>query len=96
MFHSFGDYSRCHPPPWSVFGPQPRATNKASCLSLLSNAELVWNTVQMGAIVARLRASGEKVADEDLARISPLAEPKGNAAHYQALAGARMVQTNLN
>ena len=47
--------------------------NKASCLSLLSNAVLVWNTVQMGAIVARLRAAGEKVPDEDLARMSPLA-----------------------
>ena len=47
--------------------------NKASCLSLLSNAVLVWNTVRMGEIVARLRAAGEAVSDEDLARISPLA-----------------------
>ena len=47
--------------------------NKASCLSLLSNAVLVWNTVRMGEIVARLRAAGETVSDEDLARISPLA-----------------------
>jgi Tn3 transposase DDE domain len=47
--------------------------NKASCLSLLSNAVLVWNTVRMGEIVARLRAAGEVVSDEDLARISPLA-----------------------
>ena len=47
--------------------------NKASCLSLMSNAVLVWNTVRMGEIVARLRAAGEVVSDEDLARISPLA-----------------------
>jgi len=47
--------------------------NKASCLSLLSNAVLVWNAVRMGEVVARLRAVGETVADEDLARISPLA-----------------------
>ena len=47
--------------------------NQASCLSLLSNAVLVWNTVRMGEIVARLRAAGETVSDEDLARISPLA-----------------------
>src|SRR4051812_37946115 len=47
--------------------------NKASCLSLLSNAVLVWNTVRMGEIVARLRAAGESVSIEDLARISPLA-----------------------
>jgi TnpA family transposase len=38
--------------------------NKASCLSLLSNAVLVWNTVRMGEIVARLRAAGETVSDD--------------------------------
>ena len=48
-------------------------TNKASCLSLLSNAVPVWNTVRMGGIVVRLRAAGETVSDEDMARISPLA-----------------------
>ena len=47
--------------------------NKASCLSLLSNAVLVWNTVRMGEIVARLHTAGEAVSDEELARISPLA-----------------------
>jgi TnpA family transposase len=54
-------------------GDYEEIMNKASCLSLLSNAVLVWNTVQMGEIVARLRAAGEVVSDEDLARISPLA-----------------------
>jgi TnpA family transposase len=33
--------------------------NKASCLSMLSNAVLVWNTVQMDEVVARLRTAGE-------------------------------------
>ena len=47
--------------------------NKASCLSLLSNAVLVWNTIQIGQIVTRLRAAGEEVLDADLAHISPLA-----------------------
>jgi TnpA family transposase len=47
--------------------------NKASCLSLLSNAVLVWNTVHMTRILARLRAAGQEVADDDLARVSPLA-----------------------
>jgi Tn3 transposase DDE domain len=46
--------------------------NKASCLSLLSNAVLVWNTVHISRIVAQLRAGGHEVRDEDLARISPL------------------------
>jgi hypothetical protein len=34
---------------------------------------LVWNTVRMGEIVARLRAAGESVVNEDIGRISPLA-----------------------
>jgi hypothetical protein len=47
--------------------------NKASCLSLLSNAVLVWNTIQIGQIVTRLRSAGEELLDADLAHISPLA-----------------------
>ena len=47
--------------------------NKASCLSLLSNAVLIWNTVQMTRIVAQLRDAGQQVSDDDLARVSPLA-----------------------
>lgn len=47
-------------------------TNKASCLSLLSNAVLVWNTVRIAEIVGRLRASGEEILDSDLPRVSPL------------------------
>jgi TnpA family transposase len=46
--------------------------NKASCLSLLSNAVLVWNTTQMSQIVDRLRAAGEEVLGSDLIHISPL------------------------
>jgi hypothetical protein len=41
-------------------------------LSLLSNAVLVWNTVRIAEIVSRLRASGEEILDNDLARVSPL------------------------
>ena len=46
--------------------------NKASCLSLLSNAVLVWNTMAIMKIVTELRAAGATIADADLARISPL------------------------
>ena len=35
--------------------------NKASCLSLLSNAVLVWNTVHIARIVDQLRAAGHEV-----------------------------------
>ena len=47
----------------------------ADCLalSLLSNAVLIWNTVQMTCIVAQLRAAGQQIEDTDLARVSPLA-----------------------
>jgi hypothetical protein len=46
--------------------------NKASCLSLLSNAVLVWNTMAIMKIVSQLRAISETIMDEDLTRISPL------------------------
>ena len=54
-------------------GDYEEIMNKATCLSLLSNAVVVWNTVQMTRIIAQLRASGETITDEELARISPLA-----------------------
>ena len=47
--------------------------NKVSALSLLSNAVLVWNTVQFTRIIEQLRHADENVEPEDLARISPLA-----------------------
>jgi len=54
-------------------GDYEEIMNKASCLSLLSNAALVWNTVEMAKIVERLRASGEEIATADLAKVSPMA-----------------------
>jgi beta-phosphoglucomutase-like phosphatase (HAD superfamily) len=52
-------------------GDYEEIIDKASCLSLLSNAMLVWNTVRMREIAVRLRAPGETISDDDLARISP-------------------------
>lgn len=46
--------------------------NKASCLSLLSNAVLVWNTIQFEKIVNQLRSQGHTIQDEDLAHVTPL------------------------
>lgn len=56
--------------------------NTANCLSLLSNAALVWNTV---CIVGQLRAAGHEVRDEDLARVSPLAYAPAmpNGSYFQ-------------
>jgi TnpA family transposase len=54
-------------------GDYEEIMNKATCLSLLSNAVLVWNTVHMMRIIKQLRANGESITDAELARISPLA-----------------------
>ena len=53
-------------------GDYEQIMNKASCLSLISNAVLVWNTIQIQRIVEQLRAPGKPVKDEDLARVSSL------------------------
>jgi hypothetical protein len=47
--------------------------NKATCLSLLSNAVLVWNTVHMTRSIEQLRAGGETITPEELRRLSPFA-----------------------
>jgi hypothetical protein len=47
--------------------------NKASCLSLLCNAVLVWNTVHMSRIIKQLRPTGVTITDGEVALISPLA-----------------------
>jgi TnpA family transposase len=54
-------------------GDYEEIMNKATCLSLLSNAVLVWNTMHMMRIIVQLRASGETITPEELRRISPLA-----------------------
>jgi TnpA family transposase len=46
--------------------------NKASCLSLVSNTVLVWNTHHMQQIVNRMRREGLEADDTILAKISPL------------------------
>jgi TnpA family transposase len=54
-------------------GDYEEIMNKATCLSLLSNAIMVWNTMHMTRIIAQLRTSGETITEEDCARISPFA-----------------------
>jgi TnpA family transposase len=54
-------------------GDYEEIMNKASCLSLLCNAVLVWNTVHMSRIIKQLRATGVTITDEEVALISPLA-----------------------
>lgn len=47
--------------------------NRASCLNLLSNAVLVYNTLCMTHVLERAKAQGQEFTPEDIAHISPLA-----------------------
>ena len=73
---------------WGTFrsGDYEEVMNKASCLSLLSNAVLVWNTVHIARVVDQLRAAGHVVEDDDLARVSPLvhAHVIPNGSYFQS------------
>ena len=53
-------------------GQYQEIMNKASCLSLVSNAVLYWNTLKINDIVEELRSQGEVVDDETLSHISLL------------------------
>lgn len=45
--------------------------DQASCLTLVTNAVVTWNTVYIGAVVEQLKREGQHVTDEDLAHVSP-------------------------
>lgn len=53
-------------------GDYEEIMNKASCLSLVSNAILYWNTLKITDIVEQLRAQGEEITPDTLAHISLL------------------------
>ena len=46
--------------------------NKASCLSILSNLILYWNTIKLYQIIEELKNEGYEIDNNDLAKISPL------------------------
>ena len=46
--------------------------NKASCLSLLSNAILLYNTVHIGHILAQAQAAGQVFPPDVIAHVPPL------------------------
>ena len=43
-----------------------------SCLSILHNAVVAWNTIQIGKIVGQLRVEGQQIEDETLSHVTPL------------------------
>jgi TnpA family transposase len=53
-------------------GDYEEIMNKVSCLSLVSNAILYWNTIKINDIVENLRAQGEEIDKETLSHISLL------------------------
>jgi len=53
-------------------GDYEEIMNKASCLSLVSNAILYWNTIKINGIVESLRRQGEVINEESLPHISLL------------------------
>jgi TnpA family transposase len=53
-------------------GDYEEIMNKASCLSLVSNAVLYWNTVKMTEIIDQLKHNGEMISDKALTHISLL------------------------
>jgi TnpA family transposase len=53
-------------------GDYEEIMNKASCLSLMSNAILYWNTIKINEIVENLRSQGAEIDKETLSHISLL------------------------
>jgi TnpA family transposase len=45
--------------------------HQATCLNLLTNAVITWNTVYMAAAIDQIRREGHAVQDSDLAHLSP-------------------------
>lgn len=64
-------------------GDYEEVMNKASCLSLLSNAVLIWNTIHIARIVDQLRAAGHEGNDVG---VSPLAHAHviPNGSYFQS------------
>lgn len=46
-------------------------TNQASCLNLVTNAVVAWNTVYMEAAIIQLRGEGYEISSEDITHLSP-------------------------
>jgi TnpA family transposase len=45
--------------------------NQVSCLNLVTNAVVLWNTVYMSAVSDQLRSEGHDVDDGDVVHLSP-------------------------
>ena len=52
--------------------PLPQIQARTSIFRVLTNAALIWNTIEISKIIEQLRLSGEEIKDEHIAGISPL------------------------
>ncbi len=50
---------------------QEELANQASCLTLVTNAVIVWNTIYIAAVLDYLRQEGYSINEEDIAHLSP-------------------------
>ena len=65
-------------------GDYEEIMNKASCLSLVSNAILYWNTHKIDPILSQLRIQNSEITDDVVARISllPFKQVIPNGAYF--------------
>lgn len=72
-------------------GDYKEMMNKASCLSLVSNIILYWNTKKIAGIIDHLRAQGEEVSEETISRISllPYRHVIPNGTYFSERAGVK-------
>lgn len=52
-------------------GQEEGQANQASCLNLVTNAVIVWNTVSIQAVLDQLRSEGYAIDDADAGHLSP-------------------------
>lgn len=55
----------------TAYWKRSRRLNQASCLNLMTNAVVAWNTVYMTAALDALTAEGYPIEGDDLAHLSP-------------------------
>src|SRR5260370_35658740 len=65
--------SSCSSPTGVRFGEkqEEEQVHQATCLNLLTNCVITWNTVYMAAAIDQLRQEGYAVQESDLAYLSP-------------------------
>lgn len=50
---------------------QEELANQSHCLTLVTNAVIVWNTIYMAAVLEYLKQEGYPISEEDIAHLSP-------------------------